>query len=122
MKRSHYEHDQQAALFRWRDISLRTYPELKWMYAIPNSARRSPRQGAWMKAEGMRAGIWDIHLPYPVQKNHGLWIEMKSPGKGLTKEQEKFMNDNINIFCFYIGFDWINSKNAIIKYLAGERF
>ena len=121
MTRNHYEHEQQVALFRWRDLSLHTYPELKWMHSYPAAARRSPRQGAWMKAEGMRAGIWDIHVPWPVQKYTGCYIEMKSLGNKLTPEQEEFKKDNPQ-FWYAVCYDWIAARDAIILYLAGERF
>lgn len=56
------------------------YPQLKWLHAIPNA--NSQRQ----VAEGVRAGISDVCLPWPKQgsKNqfeiqwyHGLYIELK---------------------------------------------
>ena len=55
--RNHYEHDHQVALFQWADCQKYRYPELATMFAVPNSARRSPRQGAWMKAEIGRAHV-----------------------------------------------------------------
>lgn len=121
MKRNHYEHDQQVDLFKWRDLSLHTYPELTWMFAIPNSARRSPRQGAWMKAEGLRSGVWDIFIPWPVQKYCGCFVEMKYGKNDLTDEQIKFKNDN-TAYYFIVAYDWISAKDQIIQYLAGERF
>lgn len=121
MTRKHEEHNQQVALFKWRDLSLHQYPELKWMHSCPNSARRSPRQGAWMKSEGMRAGIWDIFIPYPVQKWCGCYVEMKHGKNELTDEQRNFRNDN-PCYYFIIAYDWVSAKDQIIQYLAGNRF
>lgn len=43
-------------------------------YAIPNGGSRGRRQGAALKAEGVLAGIPDIHIPALA-----LFIEMKTP-------------------------------------------
>jgi hypothetical protein len=40
-----------------------------------------------MKAEGMRAGVLDVHLPLPRGGCHGLWIEFKSVDGSLSPEQ-----------------------------------
>lgn len=56
---------------------------LVWLHAIPNGGsrggNRSQRaaQGSKMKAEGVKAGIADIFLPYPSGRLHGLYIELK---------------------------------------------
>ncbi len=90
MTRQYLEHYEQAAMIEWAELMSNKEPRLKLLYAIPNAARRSPRQGAWMKAEGMKAGIPDLCLPVPEQGKTGLYIEMKTPGNIMTKEQGKF--------------------------------
>ena len=84
------EHDEQAALFRWAEMMKRKYPELELMYAVPNAARRSPRQGAWMKAEGMKAGVPDVHLPVAAGGYIGLWIELKAGRNKPTDAQARW--------------------------------
>jgi hypothetical protein len=118
----HVEHDQQVALFTWARYNESLYPQLRAMFAIPNSARRSPRQGAWMKAEGLRAGVWDIFLPCPVQSWAGLFLEMKSGKNNLTPAQEEFRELLKNKYAFAVCYSWDAAKDEIIKYLAGERF
>ena len=81
------EHYEQVALFQWAAMSLQAHPELDLMYAIPNAARRSPRQGAWMKAEGMKAGVPDVHLPVARGPYIGLWIELKAGNNKPTQQQ-----------------------------------
>lgn len=61
------------------------------MYAIPNAGRRSLRAAAWMKAEGLRAGVPDVHLPVPRGRYAGLWIEHKSAGGRLTDAQHEWI-------------------------------
>ena len=102
MTTRHLEHYEQAAVIEWAELMSKKEPRLKMLFAIPNAARRSPRQGAWMKAEGMKAGVPDLCLPVPV--NHpcdkddafpdavlhynGLFIEMKSDKGKPTPEQQ----------------------------------
>lgn len=95
-----YEHYEQVNLFSWLALKEERFPELACAYAIPNAAKRSAHQGAWMKAEGMKAGVPDVVLPVmrtvwdpETQESRsgvlprggrnygGLYIEMKSPDK-----------------------------------------
>ena len=113
------EHNEQAALFRWAAMMERKHPELALMYAIPNAARRSPRQGAWMKAEGMRAGVPDVHLPVPVPGFAGLWIEMKAGKNKPTPEQRKRMealeaHGHLCVVCYC----WLDAAAVVEKYLG----
>jgi hypothetical protein len=119
---NHAEHDQQTALFQWAEIC--EYREqLEWMYAVPNAARRSPRQGAWMKKEGMKKGVCDIHLDWPVQNYHGLKIEMKTGKNKLTPEQVKYKERVQKLGYYYaVCYSWIEARDTIVLYLAGERF
>lgn len=86
------EHHEQVALFRLAALHERRYPELTLLYAVPNAARRSPRQGAWMKAEGLKAGVPDIHLPVAAGGYIGLWIELKAGRNKPTEAQERWHN------------------------------
>ena len=86
------EHYEQVALFKLAALHAKRYPELALLYAIPNAARRSPRQGAWMKAEGLKAGVPDVHLPIASCGYNGLWIELKV-GKNRPTEAQKQWHD-----------------------------
>lgn len=118
----HAEHDEQVALFRWADMLSVAYPELRWMFAIPNSARRSPRQGAWMKAEGLRSGVWDIFLPAPKEQWSGLFLEMKAGKNKLTDNQKAFRSALEKKYRFAVCYNWIEAKIAILDYLEGNAF
>ncbi len=66
------------------------------IHAIPNGGERHPRVAAAMKAEGVRAGVWDVFVPVARGGYIGLYIEMKAPTRrknkngGLTDDQVKF--------------------------------
>lgn len=112
------EHNEQASLFRWAGHMMRKYPKLDLMYAVPNAARRSPRQGAWMKAEGMKAGVPDIHLPVANGRFIGLWIEMKAGKNKLTPEQRRRMDEltHVGHLCV-VCYCWLDAAAVIEKYL-----
>lgn len=54
------------------------------VYAIPNGGSRGRRQGAALKAEGVLAGIPDIHIPALA-----LFIEMKTSTGKLSPVQKE---------------------------------
>ena len=62
------EHQEQVAFVRWFRAR---FPTVK-IFAIPNAAVRDERLAAWMKAEGLTAGVPDLCIP-----SWNLWIEMK---------------------------------------------
>lgn len=80
LAKSGSEHAHQVALFQW--IALEggvQYPELKWLFAIPNGGDRRPSVAAAMKAEGVKPGVPDLCLPLPKGIYPSLWLEMKRP-------------------------------------------
>ena len=81
------EHAEQKALFQWVELQYGKYPELKLLYAIPNGGKRHVVTAMKMKAEGVRPGVPDIHLPVPRNGFSGLWIEMKRKGSKPTPAQ-----------------------------------
>lgn len=77
------------ALFKWAALNVNRMPALSLMFAIPNGGRRDPVTGARLKAEGVKAGVPDIFLPYPSPNWNGLFIELKKmDGKTSIKQKE----------------------------------
>ncbi len=74
---------------------LPSLPALQWIHAIPNGgargddARTRVIRGGQLKAEGVRQGIPDVFLPWPMQVWHGLYIEFKKPSVKAKKETSK---------------------------------
>lgn len=71
------EHTEQANFLKECELHQSRYPALSLIFAVPNAARRSRIHGSYMNAEGLRAGVPDLFLPWPVGAYHGLFIEMK---------------------------------------------
>jgi hypothetical protein len=84
------EHNIQASCIKW---FRHQYPHLRnILFAVPNSGRRSARNGAYMKEEGMLSGVADLILLKSNRFYGALCIEMKKPGeyqKPVQKEWQK---------------------------------
>lgn len=116
------EHSHQAALFCWSASS--GIPELKWLFAIPNGGLRDSRTAGKLKAEGVKAGVWDIFLPVRridagIIVWSGLWIEMKVRLNKLKVDQARFgeyvMSQGYKTAVCY---SWQEARNCILEYLG----
>lgn len=149
LAKSGTEHAHQRALFAWANMACefgltasrdeRSYiypgvaidyrgkqdriPQLKWLHAIHNQGHGDAIRGSKAKAEGVKAGVWDIFLPVPIIADammlhwwHGLYIEMKVGKNQLTKEQLEFMTD-LSGYNFAVCYSWQEARDAILKYL-----
>lgn len=114
------EHSEQAALFEWAAWQANLGHEaLRWIFAIPNGELRPDGVGRKLKAEGVRAGVPDICLPFPSRGYHGLYIEMKTGRNGPTSEQIDYLEWLTD--CGYLarvasGFD--EAKGVLCDYLG----
>lgn len=90
------EHDIQKGFIELVTLHEVRYPALLLGHAIPNGGGRGKAQAGMLKAEGVRPGVWDWHLPVAGSSPdfdhpwHGLWIEFKSRTGRLRKEQREF--------------------------------
>lgn len=87
------EHEEQVRVFEWAAENEERYPQLRYMFAIPNGGHRHPAVAAKLKAEGVKSGVPDICLPCPRKGRHGLFIEMKRADKTnhTTDEQDGWL-------------------------------
>lgn len=118
------EHLEQVALFNWWSYeSARRGIDPRALAAIPNQGRsggwKAARRGAYMKAEGVRAGMPDLALFIPSQGYHGLFIELKAEGGRVSPAQNEMMKllSEHGYVCL-ISFGWADAKNQIIGYLG----
>lgn len=114
------EHDEQVALFKWVALKAHVMPELKLLYAVPNAAAGAQRgQAGKMKAEGLKSGVPDVCLPVPRRAYHGLYIEMKMPGRRPTVSQEWWLNGlSLQGYMVYICYSCEQAQTVITEYLA----
>ena len=71
------EHNLQKACVTWFRLQYPNYI----IFAIPNGAKRTARQGRYYKEEGLTAGVPDLFIPEPNETYAGLFIEMKTESK-----------------------------------------
>ena len=95
------EHAHQCTLLNWFAAQ---YPTLRnYLFAIPNGAmlcdlpphKRLSRMN-YLISEGFKKGVSDLFLAVPAGPYHGLWLEMKAPGKtqsSLSDEQLNHITD-----------------------------
>jgi hypothetical protein len=108
----------QKGLFAW--LAIQPDPRLKLAFAIPNGGKRDKITAARMKAEGAKAGVWDIFLPVAVAEGyHGLFIEMKKPGETTSKEQDDFQVNLMEYgnYAFAVCYSWEEARDALINYI-----
>ncbi len=85
------EHKIQASCIRWFRLQ---YPQLRnILFAVPNAARRSARNGAYMKEEGMLSGVADLVLLKSNRFYGALCIEMKKPGEYQRTAQKEWQKE-----------------------------
>ena len=80
---------EQVKLFAWIKLKTQKYPQMAFIFAVPNGGMRSKVIGAKLKAEGVKRGVSDICVPIPIAPYHGAWIEMKSQNPKATTSNEQ---------------------------------
>jgi len=87
IERSLSEHVIQSSLVQIVRCLERKYAPLALLYAIPNGGDRHKVVAGKLKAEGVRRGVPDLHLPVSRGEYHSLYIEMKTCSGRLSAEQ-----------------------------------
>lgn len=161
LAKSGSEHAHQVALFAWVAIAtihgfkcadnwalnnvivthfgIEPLPMLKWMHAIPNGGTRGDDaktraiRGGALKAEGVRQGVGDTFLPYPIftpqgEAYAGLYIEMKKPSLkpksatakgGLSDEQIEFSDYVTSVgYIYRVCYTWREAANVVKWYIG----
>jgi len=114
------EHSHQAALFCQLANHIHIWPELAWVFAIPNGGMRSKTEAVRLKAEGVKSGVSDIFGPIPRAGYHGFFVEMKKPGmlKNESDNQKAFGAYATSAGYIYKVFDhWLDAWEFIVEYL-----
>lgn len=120
----------QTALMQWaRTVRLADGPDVApgakvadYLYHIPNGGQRNAIVAAKLKAQGVKAGVSDLHLPLARHGFHGLWIELKAEGGKLQKSQAEWlerMNKAGHLATVCVG--WQAAAETIANYVGGAR-
>ncbi len=83
------EHRIQQAVVQFCDAMPAHGPlgALRLFYAIPNGGARSPQAAQYLRAEGLRPGMWDNCLPLPRFGFGAAYLEHKAVPQRLTADQ-----------------------------------
>lgn len=121
------EDSHQIALLAWTYLpeQQEAYPELKWLYAVPNGDLRSPSVAGRMKAMGVKRGVPDLCLPIKRGQYAGLYIELKRPAINGKQKAGKASNEQLDWIKHLIGQGYgamvcvgmEEAKKALIGYL-----
>lgn len=119
------EHQEQVKLFEWAAENEAKYPELHWMFAVPNFAgrlgRKTARHGARLKAEGRKPGVLDVWLPVKRGRYPGIVIEMKIGNNRPTAEQKEWIEHLWSQgWVVLVAYDANAAIQNLIAYLAGN--
>jgi len=121
------EDGHQAALFCWAADNFTKYPQLMWMFAIPNGGSRHIAEATKMVAGGTRSGVWDIFFPAPKGYYFGCFIEMKQEkyrnhkNGGLSQDQIEFGDYCLGAgYCCKVCYSWEEARDVLINYLEGR--
>ena len=87
------EDTEQILFIQWCRLHEDVYHQLRWIHHIPNGGRRDAKEAAVLKQMGVKAGVSDIHFPYPSGRYIGMYIEMKYGTNLPSKEQREFMRE-----------------------------
>jgi hypothetical protein len=86
------EHQEQQKLIAWLHI-LRTQGKIAGAFAVPNAARRDARQAAYMRSEGLSAGVPDIVVC--LKAGRVVFVEMKASKGGRLSESQRAWQERL---------------------------
>lgn len=113
------EDGEQLALMCWCALNIAEYPDLKWLFHIPNGGSRDKREASKLKGMGVKRGVYDLFLPIKRGGYSGLFIELKKLKGGKVSEEQKEWGEHLRKedFGAIICFGWIEARDTLIAYL-----
>lgn len=87
----HIESGMQIAFINWCNWNVSRYPELNYIHHSPNGGKRSAKEAARFKKEGVKPGFPDLILPVPRGCFNSLYIELKTEKGKLTENQIRWI-------------------------------
>ncbi len=110
---------EQKNLIDWAQLWAGRYPVLDRLFHVPNGGHRNKAVAAKLKKLGVKKGIPDLCLPYPMNGFFGLFIEMKTEKGRVSPEQRDYLT-----FLQSVGYraevcrGWVAAAGLIVEYLG----
>lgn len=118
------EDEEQKAVINWCQYNLGRWPELEYIFHVPNGEKREPWVGRKLELMGVKRGVPDLMLLVPRGGFHGLLLEMKRIDKNmsdLSKDQRRFLAfENVQGFATCVGFGSEDAIKKITAYMEGR--
>ena len=122
------EHSHQCAFFCAMREYQSQYPQLAFLHSIPNGGERNVAVAARLKAEGVKAGVPDVFLPFPSRGYHGLYLEFKKPKIG-AKAAGKLSKDQIlwaaylheQNYSYFVVHGYLQAVDIVLGYLGHSK-
>ena len=97
------EYAEQVKIITFAKDNQGAFPELKYLFHIPNGGSRDIITASRLKRCGVRKGVPDLCLPVKNKYYGSLWVELKDgKGKKQTKEQIEYENFLKSQGCQYV--------------------
>jgi len=106
-------------------IASKPITQFKWLHAIHNQGHGDAVRGATAKAEGVKAGVYDMFLPVPhfnwssmAIDYHGFYLELKiGKGKPSDKQNEFAADMREAGYATDVAWGWLEARNKLLDYL-----
>lgn len=85
------EHQEAVALMKLVRMHEVRWPELVWIFHVPNGGARSKAVAGKLKAEGVRSGVPDYLFPVRSGGYVGLAVELKAKGGRVEPAQRDWI-------------------------------
>lgn len=95
----------------------------EYLFHIPNGGYRNAREAKNLQLQGLKSGVPDYFLSYPVHPYHGLYIELKRRSKSIsiTSNNQKLWIIKLNKVGYKAleAYGWEEAAKIIENYLSG---
>lgn len=124
LAKSGSEHGHQRAFCAYM---ARHMPEV-WAvtFAIPNGRKRNKIDAGMLKAEGVKAGVPDMMIAWPLQNitgegwYSGLFLELKKPIVGKVGEAQTPWHERLTAHGYkvVVAYTWEEARDAVLAYFG----
>lgn len=106
------EHMEQVRFVSWFK---KNYEDKGYLiYAVPNGGHRSKSEAGKLKAEGVRRGVSDMHIPALK-----LWIELKRDDKEKPTDEQVAWGEHVKSLgdSFFVAYGFLDAMNKTKKFI-----
>lgn len=111
-----------VALMDWAGYNERAYPDLAWLFHIPNGGLRDVAVGAQLKREGLKPGVSDYAMLTARRGYFGFVLELKVRPNKPEPDQVAFLNwCRANGYFATWCYGWTRAVDYLAWYCSGSR-